>query len=46
VIAVIALAYVEEDGLLLSIALVIGLLTLWADLAVLWKVAKHLVIGP
>ena len=46
VIAVIALAYVEEDGLLLSLALVIGLLTLWADLAVLWKVASQLAIGP
>jgi hypothetical protein len=46
VIAVIALAYAEEDGLLLSIALVIGMFTLWADLAVLWKVAKQLAVGP
>jgi hypothetical protein len=43
VIALIALAHIEEDGLLLSVALVIGLLTLWADIAVLWKVVHQFV---
>ncbi|TMJ01576.1 MAG: exopolysaccharide biosynthesis protein [Alphaproteobacteria bacterium] len=42
VIALIALAHIEEDGLLLSVALAIALLTLWADIAVLWKVVHQL----
>jgi hypothetical protein len=45
VIALIALAHVEEDGLLLAVALAIGLLTLWADIAVLWKLVHPLVIA-
>jgi hypothetical protein len=46
VIALIALAHVEEDGLLLSLALVIALLTLSADIAVLWKLAHQFVGAP
>jgi len=45
VIALIALALIEEDGLLLSVALAIALLTLWADIAVLWKVVHQFVGG-
>jgi hypothetical protein len=45
VIALIALALIEEDGLLLSAALAIALLTLWADIAVLWKVVHQFVGG-
>jgi len=45
VIALIALALIEKDGLLLSVVLAIGLLTLWADIAVLWKVVHQFVGG-
>jgi len=40
-IALISLAHIEEDGLLLSIALVIGLLMLSADTVLLWKMAHQ-----
>jgi hypothetical protein len=43
VIALIALARMEEDGVLLLVALAIALLTLWADIAVLWNVAYQFV---
>jgi hypothetical protein len=41
-IALIALAYLEQDGLLLSIGLVVGLILLAADTAILWKLAQKL----
>ena len=41
VIAMIALAEIEEDGLLLSIALALAVLTLSADIALLWEVAAR-----
>ena len=41
VIALIALAHIEEDGLLLPVALLIALLTLWVDIAVLWNLAHQ-----
>jgi len=37
VIALISLAYLEEDGLLLSIALVAAVIVLAAELAVVWQ---------
>lgn len=40
-IALISLAHIEEDGLLLSIAFVISLLTLSADIVLLWKMAHQ-----
>jgi hypothetical protein len=39
-IALIALTYLEEDGLVLSIGLLVGLLLLAADTAILWKLAQ------
>jgi hypothetical protein len=38
VIAFIALAYTEEDGLVLSICLLVGFVMIAIDLAVLWKI--------
>ena len=46
IIALIALAHLEEDGLLLSVALAIALLTLTADIAVLWKLAHQVASTP
>jgi hypothetical protein len=39
-IALIALAYLEEEGLVLSIGFLVGLLLLAADTAILWKLAQ------
>jgi hypothetical protein len=40
-LALIALAYLEEDGLLLSIGLVAALILLAADTAILWKLVQQ-----
>lgn len=40
VIALISLAYLEEDGLLLALALVAGLVLLGVDLGVLWELVR------
>jgi hypothetical protein len=38
VIALISLAYTEEDGLMLSICLLVGFVIIAIDLAVVWQI--------
>ena len=39
VIALISLTYVEEDGLMLSICLVVGFVIIAVDLAMIWEIS-------
>jgi hypothetical protein len=41
-IALISLVYLEEDGLMLSLAMVTGLIVLATDAAILWKLAQQI----